>query len=82
MVGDFSRAIVTIHIFCSLQDLPQKMLKESLRSSDTIARMHYEAKEYVSHPHTHRTHSAVISVLKDQQVIIINCDKQLLSTEV
>ena len=40
MVGDFSRAIVTIHNFRSLQDLPQKM--------------HYEAKEYAS-PHTCRT---------------------------
>ena len=36
MVGDFSHAIVTIHNFRSLQDLPQKM--------------HYEAKEYASPP--------------------------------
>ena len=35
-----------------------------------------------SHPCTHRTHSIVISVLKDQRFIIINGDKQLLSTEV
>ena len=35
-----------------------------------------------SHPRTHRTHSIVISVLKDQRFIIINGDKQLLSTEV
>ena len=41
MGGDFSRAIVTIHNFHSLQDLPQKM--------------HYEAKEYASPPRTHRT---------------------------
>ena len=54
----------------------------NLRSCDTIARMHYEARECTSHPHTHRTHSIVISVLKDQQFIIINGDKQLLSTEV
>ena len=38
MIGDFSRAIVTIHNFRSLQDLPQKM--------------HYEAKEYASPPRT------------------------------
>ena len=81
MVGDFSCAIVTIHNFRSLQDLPQKMWRESLRSCHTIARMHYEAKEYASHPRTHHTHSVVISVLKDQLVIIINGDKQLLSTE-
>ena len=41
MVGDFSRAIVTIHNFRSLQDLPQKM--------------HYKAKEYASPPRTRRT---------------------------
>ena len=97
MVADFSRAIVTIHNFCSLQDLPKKMWREkstwksareedqkswNLRSCDTIARMHYEAKEYTSRPRTHRTHSVVISVLKDQRVIIINGDKQLISTEV
>ena len=68
MVGDFSRAIVTIHNFRSLQDLPQKM--------------HYEAKEYTSRPHTCHTHSVVISFFNDQRVIIINGDKQLLSTEV
>ena len=97
MVGDFSRAIVTIHNFRSLQDLPKKMWREksawksaqeedqkswNLRSCDTIARMHYEAKEYTSHPHTCHTHSVVISVLMDLRFIIINGDKQLLSTEV
>ena len=50
-------------------------------SCDTIARMHYEARECTSRPHTHRTHSVVISVLKDQQFIIIYGDKQLLCTE-
>ena len=60
----------------------QKMWRESLRSCYTIARMHYEAKEYASHPHTHHTHSVVISVFNNQRVIIINGDKQLLSTEV
>ena len=44
--------------------------------------MHYEAREYTSHPHTHRTHSVVISVFNDQRFIIINGDKLLLSTEV
>ena len=44
--------------------------------------MHYEAKEYASRPRTRHTHSVVISFLKDQRVIIINGDKQLLSTEV
>ena len=44
--------------------------------------MHYEAREYTSHPRTRRTHSIVISVLKDQRFIIINGDKLLLSTEV
>ena len=60
----------------------QKMWRESLRSCYTIARMHYEAKEYASHPRTRRTHSVVISVFNDPRVIIINGDKQLLSTEV
>ena len=96
MVGDFSHAIVTTHNSRSLQDLPKKMWRKSAwksaqeedqkswnwRSCDTIARMHYEAREYTSHPHTRRTHSIVISVLKDQRFIIINGDKQLLSTEV
>ena len=41
-----------------------------------------EAKEDATCPRTRRTHSVVISVLKDQRVIIINGDKQLLSTEV
>ena len=56
-------------------------------------KMHYEAKEYASHPRTHRTqkmwreslrscHSVVVSFFNDQRVIIINGDKQLLSTEV
>ena len=58
MVGDFSDAIVTIHNFCSLQDLPKKMWRKSV--------MHYEAREYTSRPRTRRTHSIVISVLKDQ----------------
>ena len=81
MIGDFSHAIVTIHNFCSLQDLPKKMWREksawksaqeedekswNLRSCDTITRMHYEAKEYTSHPHTHRTHSIAISLFNDQ----------------
>ena len=100
MVGDFSRAIVTIHNFRSLQDLPQKMhyeakeyaspphtrrtqkmWRESLRSCymaplDPLL-MHYEAKEYASHP----CPSVVVSVFDDQPVMIINGDKQLLSTE-
>ena len=44
--------------------------------------MHYEAREYTSCLRTHRTHSVVISVFNDQQFIIINGDKLLLSTEV
>ena len=40
--------------------------------------MHYEAKEYASHP----CPSVVVSVFDDQRVMIINGDKQLLSTEV
>ena len=101
MVGDFSRAIVTIHNFRSLQDLPQKMhyeakeypspprthrtqkmWRESLRSCymappDPLL-MHYEAKEYASRP----CPSVVVSVFDNQRVMIINSDKQLLSTEV
>ena len=74
MVGYFSCAIVTIHNFCSLQDLLQKM--------------HYEAKEYASRPRTRRalkmwreSHPVVLSIFNGQRVIIINGDKQLLSTE-
>ena len=44
--------------------------------------MYYEAKEYASCPRTCRTLSVVMSVFNDQRVIIINGDKQLLSTEV
>ena len=52
--------------------------------------MHYEAKEYASRPHTHSalkmwreslSHPVVISFFNDQRVIIINGDKQLLSTD-
>ena len=46
MVGDFSRAIVTIHNFYSLQDLP---------ALQDLYKMHYEAKEYASPPRTHHT---------------------------
>ena len=53
----------------------------NLKSCDTIARTHYEAKECTAR-HTHGTHSIVISVFNDMRVIIINDDKQLLSTEV
>ena len=74
MVGDFSHAIVTIHNFHSLQDLPKKMWGKSV--------MHYEAREYTSRPRTCCTHSIVISVFNDQRFIIINSDKLLLSTEV
>ena len=40
--------------------------------------MHYEAKEYASRP----CPSVVVSVFDDQRVMIINGNKQLLSTEV
>ena len=93
MVGDFSHAIVTIHNFHSLQDLPKKIWREksackSAREEDqkskilrSIARMQDAAKECLSRHHTHCTHSIVVSVFNDLRIMIINGNKQLLSTE-
>ena len=93
MVGDFGHAILTIHNFHSLQDLPKKIWREksackSAREEDqksrilrSIARMQDAARECLSRLHTYRTHSIVVSVFNDWRIMIINGDKQLLSTE-
>ena len=77
MVGDFGHAILTIHNFHSLQDLPKKIWRESVREEDHKSRI----LRSIARMQDHCTHSIVVSVFNNFGIMIINGDKQLLSTE-